>query len=406
MPSANHLETVPDDIKFLILLALPDIRSLNALCAASSAYSRVREDFKFSIENEIYFTDALKYSRESVWVAAHRGTLYRYYATEDEVQSAIDEYTMYPRPILLESGRIGLDGCYGAKYKLLREKIVANHRYIMDLYDELADRDIEKHLGVGIYLPLEDISAEEREREETYRFYCTPGEEKRIVTALYRSWILSLMTCQHKSTIHKEWYLSVVFASWSFWDFMCVRAVQRILWGEINNLIDYAIFNNADMLAIEGEQELLDYARRFTDTTTSLVLLHDFPANMAVWFLGNEDAPATLDERKEVTKRTRDLLDVQTCAQLDIPVPSHCFFRLHYEYLMRSVDEHAYIRCSDFKKRRICKPGQTVDWDVVEGKKVWIRGSDMTEPENSGIDLNACVWDGWRLKSWGFTYPY
>ncbi|KAF3932927.1 hypothetical protein ABW20_dc0101024 [Dactylellina cionopaga] len=408
MAPIGHLGGLPDDIKYLILTSLPDVRSLNSLCKASPDYASLRDSFRSSIERKVYLADALKYSRESVWVACHRDVLYRWYTLENELQQAVDQYLGYMVPTVAENGEVGRGGCYEVDIEVVQDKIISNHRYILSLYEEMVKRDLERREAVSTFLSLEGRTVEEARREDTYFMKATATEEKRIVAGLYRSWVIVLMTCQHKVTVDRRWYLGLVFSSWSFWEFMCIRAVQRMLWSEIYRVVEDTIFDDAERLAIEEEGEVLDYANTYTDVTGGLILLHDFPAQIHNWFEGNKATSGNPEQQKEAISHIRELLDVKKkCMSLDIPFPNTNVFDHYQEFLTRErTTPDDYIRCCGFRKRRLCRVGRTADAKKIEGKTYWIKGRDLLWPEESALDLNACVWDNWRLKTWGHTLPY
>ncbi|KAF3920241.1 hypothetical protein AA313_de0207597 [Arthrobotrys entomopaga] len=394
-----HLLTLPDDIKYLILTSLPDLRSLKDLCKAAPIYAGIHTDFEFSIDRILYLRDALKYSRESIWIAAHRGLLYRYYTTEKEVQGTVDEYVDYV------PGVEG-PGCYSTELRLLEDKIISNHRYLRAVYEELSQRQLKKRQDAAFEYPFGYITAGDAKRDQEYYLEASPGEEKKIMSSLYRSWVITLLTSLHKSTLQMDCYIGFIFGRWSFWEFMCVRAVQNMLWCEINQVIEDVIFDITNEFDLVGEAEIVSFARNFTNSTASVVLLHDFPAGMLSWFEQSKAESSNVSEqRRFLVKRMRELRDIPQCRELDIPIPNLGLFDFHRQFLMKNLPEDAYIRAWDFGKRRVVKPGRKVTVEKVGEKSYWIRGTDLTAPGDSAMDLHACIWDGWRLKCWGFGVP-
>ncbi|KAK6527366.1 hypothetical protein TWF281_010546 [Arthrobotrys megalospora] len=91
--STANLDSLPIDIKFIIINFLPDLYGFRALCHVCPSYHSVYKAREIILEPSLLYNDAIsKYPRECLWLARHHNKLHNI----DRAVNAMLEYIIYP----------------------------------------------------------------------------------------------------------------------------------------------------------------------------------------------------------------------------------------------------------------------------------------------------------------------
>ncbi|KAK6533972.1 hypothetical protein TWF281_005314 [Arthrobotrys megalospora] len=409
---ARRLRDLDLNGKYTLLSYLPDARSIETFCAVFPEFRRTYYTFANRFEDpdpKALLWDAQRYTRESVWIAHYRGILNRWNTTTAEVKEAIDQYVAFERrgvEIDTLDWRQG-DSCYDMPTSVLQDKMIANHRYILTLYRHVANHDLEKRDATengGIVRRRLNAGRYPKKTNE-YRFWPTPDEEHNIVRALYRLWVLVLMSCEHKSPLDRSMWMGCVMGLWNtnFWECMQIRAVQKIIHDVIQSAVDETIYRDKEKTILKNGIDLAKFGTAFKTETASSSILHDFPSLIPRWFY-SADTSINPQKREDHVKEIREFLEHKICIERDVPAPNLCIFDAHCGYYTPSIVNGGYLnQAAPF--RRVYKRGATTQATPHRGGLLWIQMDDLKNPERSGLDLNACIWDEWRCRSWGLRSP-
>ncbi|KAK6531960.1 hypothetical protein TWF694_003123 [Orbilia ellipsospora] len=353
------LETVPDDIKYLFLASLEDVRSLKALCQVSALFAAVFSSRPSTIKAKVYFADALKYKNEALWVTSIKSLS----APVDKtiMVTAID---MYIRTSGTAQAPYTIDGnTYSHISKDLEETLYRNHEAVAELYEDFTKLVFETQL-----LP-----------DGVVRTHVSPteSEERRIMKALYRTWMVLLICEKIQGPMIIAECTGKLFHTWGFWENVAV-------WGVLQGLYRGVFKTVVDKL---GEMATAGVLSRFNSRSvpesdlTSLCLVYDFPEKTHRWIRKGEMEPGQAASRVlEIFPLVHDRDPgawLRDSMSNEYQVVVKAQENLNANGSKQLGDDYARDRPRVFKRDR-----------YMLG--TYFRGVQ--------VDLGAYVWDDWRLE--------
>ncbi|KAF3940323.1 hypothetical protein ABW19_dt0201146 [Dactylella cylindrospora] len=392
MPS---LESLPVDLKFLLLTSITDVDTLVSLLLASRSYNDIFREYKPAIVHSTWMNESARHARESYFVAAFSSKLRDTEATKDEVQSILTQY--------LESTRGDCTWAYrndDNKIHLSEEVLMRNHKSLRRLCKFFVANEMHPRL---IPPSPEEQSPNQQQKP------ATATEKERIISALYRLWVcLLLLATRHGRDEEGHWdswtlperTVAELFSTWTFWDFMAVKRMKDFFFDQL-----------VPLARLSREQQwLLDYYERSRPMSLSehavtqyfFIMSYDFPHNIERWLQGDVD-PEGLLNRLDILYHE----SIHRPENYRVPTFSPDFSRLFKDYLDGELwfptryDEALW---PDTPPIRICRPGHE-PFPIEEKTKIksWTR--PFPHRNLNDIDLKACIWDDWRLASWGYVFP-
>ncbi|KAF3290927.1 hypothetical protein TWF970_000185 [Orbilia oligospora] len=384
------LESLPVDIKFIILTSLPTVRSLKSLCRASSNYETVFVKHQSLVESSVYLTEALtRYSREALWLTQYYQQLHTH---EDKLAlplKAILEYITYPESrSLLENFKSSEYAgwpvysstpsqftdfakvlshdfntpkvCDNIKIRKEDEKaIIKYHRTIVGIFQRFVKYELTRIAPD----PPGSLEKYKIRNESDGYFLASETEEERIIEGIYRFFV----GLEISQNVPYEAVMSSISGLWGSWSVMAVRAIREFLLARIEK----AGGHNEEMEI--WDDDLGYYGDGVPEDRLSipnLVLNFDFPDNIISWIDGKYD--------KNHLSRVQRIL--KTTGQSPLGPDSwdtiFAFFTQFDPWYNENPDR--YTR---------------------DGKKMWLKS-----PKTGEINGTACLWDHWRLKMYGYTF--
>ncbi|KAK6333812.1 hypothetical protein TWF730_003995 [Orbilia blumenaviensis] len=411
---AHRLRGLDMEGKYMLLSYLPDVDAIEKFCIVFPQFRRVYYVYIDRLKDRGIphetLSDIKPYVRESVWIAHHRGILNRWSTTKKDVQDSIDQYIAYeelPKEVEISQWRPG-ESCYDLPVSALQDKMLANHKYILAIYRHLAKYELDKRDAMengGAVRRRLATPSRHLSKNLLSNFWPTPEEEENIVRALYRLWVLVLMTCEHRRPLDRKLYLGCVMNIWcgSFWENMQVWAVQKILYEMIAAGVGEAVYKDKENKIPKDDLDLGALEADFMSDIASSALLHDFPTLIPRWFQKPESFGCP-QKRDEHVRDLRKFFNEETFLELDVPLPNTCILDSHYEfYSARLVSERYIGQAIPFQ--RVCRRGAILQAMPHRGNILWVQLNDIKNPAESSLDLSVCLWDNWRCKTWGFKNP-
>ncbi|KAK6504718.1 hypothetical protein TWF481_006657 [Arthrobotrys musiformis] len=214
------LDSLPVDVKFIILTSLSTVRSLKSLCRACPSYQTVFTTYQSLIESPVYLDEALgKYARESTWLARYAPQSHNLKNTSAVPLKPAYEYVAYPDPVpalegpqtitrnnwlyiipetaeflafvrQLSSSRATKEDTTefepynGYPHLQTDEKqaAVSYHKVICGVFQRFVKQELE-------FLTPDPLEKQRIRNEPDVYFLATPDEEERIIRGLYRSFV-------------------------------------------------------------------------------------------------------------------------------------------------------------------------------------------------------------------------
>ncbi|KAF3319265.1 hypothetical protein TWF173_003713 [Orbilia oligospora] len=411
---SHRLNDLTIEGQYTLLSYLEDPSAIERFCNVFPQYRRTYYTLVDRFENinpNWILQDSRIYARESIWIACYRGVLNRWDTPTADVKEAIDQYVAYNvtnRRMEIAEWQRGDDSCYDRPIDSIKDKLTANHRYILKVYrnivgHELNGRDATENGGVVRRILL--AGGRRPGKADRVRIWPTVEEEQRIVRALYRLWVLVLMSCEHEKPLDRNMWLGCVMSIWNadFWGSMHVMSVQKIIYDAIASAIDETIYKDKEKTIRKDGIDPVMFETEFKTEIASTSLLHDFPTLTPNWFRVVE-TPFNPQKREDHISDIREFLKRKICIDRDVPSANLCIFDTHYEFYKQILVSDRFIN-QNISYQRVSKHGANLEVMPYTGNMLWVQIGDMKDPAASSLDLTVALWDNWRCKTWGFKNP-
>ncbi|EPS39501.1 hypothetical protein H072_6719 [Dactylellina haptotyla CBS 200.50] len=383
---------LPADVKYLILINLPDCWSLLSLINASDSYNSVYRCLQDLVDNHVRLNDALKYRRESIFVGRYAQRLHHLNLPPDILRWAIERY-------LAAANSDAVFKNFPLKHSIhpeltwdkLKPILVRNHLLITKFSkfyacNEMARCNPFKNGAVGNKRP-------------------TLQEEERIIRATYRLWVFGLLMSKNKASPFENYSAVKVLNSWEFTGRLELQAVRDFL-----NIV--LLERDAFIASVLISQNtgvintfLMGHHRSYGFNPMAL---YKFPETMThcvsqEWH--NEPRfpsyPPPRDPRignryddAHVSIRGKRLYDY---------IDQHIESVIWETRYLKGQKQGLRLRYPDRKLKENLATGEGEKVPVYEGEwkpLVYHEGRVGTQK----VVLGACMWDDWRLKSWGYEF--
>ncbi|KAK6525242.1 hypothetical protein TWF694_005388 [Orbilia ellipsospora] len=372
-------QDLPVEIKLLILKNLTDLDSLYALRRASEAYKHVYDNYKESLDSHIWTNELQPYKTEAYFFAAYKEKLGL--GNRDLMLEEVIELVTNYLSACKNDGEItpesflGTDGITAK----VAEDLIKTHTAVRELCDFFAYGmlSVKQPEGeIGNYIPA------------------TYSENQRITKALYRVWLIYLIFLEREANFEKYTvpfsHADDIFNEWGGWEFMMVKIVRDFCWRKLEPIVQR--FREFVNLGFPYHQLQVDRTE-VSQLMFGAVMASDFPHGCFAWFT------FPVDESTDGAIKMQNLLQSIGSDTIPSVTSSISFTRFLNDPPLSGVGLWNKIY-----PMRICKPGHRHFGPHEEyGEASWIRPFKWRNKDE--IDLNACIWDEWRLESWEYVYP-
>ncbi|KAF3932663.1 hypothetical protein ABW19_dt0201909 [Dactylella cylindrospora] len=415
-----NLLSLPPEIIYTILSQVSDLSTLRSLRLASSKFNAVFKQYQSTLSHKILLADALKYERETVFLAVHFKTIYRYNFRPGDMFAAGEQYYNYVQPAevlnrefndpdLVPRKASQLEDRYQCDVRALESTIVDNHRGIYAVYKLFLEEELSKYPSYGV--PGGGKDGDRAAKTSGHiNLDIRRSEEERIIAALYRFWILMLITAQRPLwRFNSNRVLFHIATTWTFRQCMAVLVVQEFLTGALRRALEPPAEEVLQRLLVEnkitrspdlgyGPRSVYD-SNMFPEYLMVSILLYEFPSRIASWI---SDGPAQVEENLSNFLKVSSDLRFPNAKEDDVPLPCVSFTFVIRGFLRAQI-ANGGLHFTGQEPLRICKPGRG-SYTEPASPGVWIGRCELQEPYEN-IDIQACLWDDWRLENWGYEFP-
>ncbi|EWC43697.1 hypothetical protein DRE_01584 [Drechslerella stenobrocha 248] len=367
-----RLDDLPVDLKILIINNVDNLDSLISLCIASRSFYGVYRRYRDTITASIWESEIGPYKLEAYFIAAFYDRLRDLVSSEDDIENLAARY--------LDSS---CDRCSPPESFFGTQKLSAvswgrvreNHRAIRGVCHFVLEKGLSSR------------SSEESRGGSTI-------EKERITKALYRFWFIMLISAIRIDEgggppfeISRR-TAALIFAQWSFWDFMAVKRVKDFFWLRVMPVV------------WDQQQFILDSVntngkpwRELAPFLFAAIVIYLFPEDIVQWFRSGSAQYSFTTELRAV---------IQIAARKANVNPSPPTYGFPIDHLNGEMDTSDIW--NETHPIRTHRPGY-IPSPLSEpyGQECWIRAFQGDNMEQ--IDFTLCIWDDWRLKQWGYDMP-
>ncbi|EPS37309.1 hypothetical protein H072_9075 [Dactylellina haptotyla CBS 200.50] len=261
------LETIPTDLKYLILIQLEELRTLKALCKAVPGYSEILYHHP-SIKSTICRSDVRKYEMEASWIDSYIDTPTP--VKKHDLEIALNKYAIgykgISKPAYITAGQNTRD---------IEARVSNRHRHVYDFYEAFVACWFRGHPG----LPPPSAS-----------------EESRIVKAIYQTWIAIILAEKPNDGFTASLHTTALFECLDFWDNVAVWGVLQYLYRKIYKRVmaNMQAMNHAGVLKCFNSRSVPE------SDISILCLVYGFPEGIIDWI--QDDALDAIQVTSRVTE--------------------------------------------------------------------------------------------------------
>ncbi|KAF3225686.1 hypothetical protein TWF106_002202 [Orbilia oligospora] len=450
------LESLPVDVKLLILLNIPDYLSLQALTSVSNGFATTYNHYESLVSTEPLYADAAIYEKESFFLACYSELLNRpagsspikWQKFRKIVSSYVDaEKTFWYSDYIYRTYRQEfLD-----RGEETKRRLVENHKVIL----QHCDYFIKTERFPRLFRDREATTDRKFDRCKGERSV-TLEERSRIVRAFYRLWVLIVIYTSETDGGFGDtpWYtyddsLHALLAHWGFWRVKHIQIVAMHLREQMRPIFKQFQPDNKELLEKfsgnylwegrsypDGRPYGTDEVRKaeyfYQKFHFSAFLLNSFPRS-SIPFL-QPHTPTTLSPIfNPLSSLVRDATGSVTCRNTTENTNRlyNCLFfadRIFDEFRLTAINtlsniskikrEDTYLVSNSFSdpatpssRKRLCRPqrnGAYHKYYIKRGPEAALiawQGLELSNPNSEDSDYYAAVWDDSRLKEWGYGFP-
>ncbi|KAF3941012.1 hypothetical protein ABW19_dt0200623 [Dactylella cylindrospora] len=386
------------DIIYLIMANAADLDTLVSLALVSQQCCEVFRRYKATLQQTVSKQEIHQHKRESHFVATFGETLRQAdsynYAGLSYILKQYHQFEDGPPNLVYVTPDFATRRWHSHNTPLSEETLLENHRAIRRACNLLIQREFQSQVKKK---SLETTPA------------ATPVERQRVISALYKLWVFVLFYCRRtdrqagiRNVLPNDDLPASLFDTWGFWDFMAVKMVKDFYWDQ---LLPYAVAYRKDKWfpphhfeRVGLQMEVLAFLQ------FSLLMLHQFPGNINKWIENNHKPKKIMQELRELwhTAYIDDARYAEPTSRLPELFPSYLNCELASNIFSPLLQRKRQNNWREVPKRRLCQPGH-IPFEVgeKEGFKSWVRPFNWRDK----IDARVCLWDDWRLESWGYIFP-
>ncbi|KAK6345651.1 hypothetical protein TWF718_007561 [Orbilia javanica] len=451
------LESLPVDVKLLILLNIPDYLSLQALTAVSHGFATTYKHYETLVSTEPLYADALNYKKESFFLACYSdllsnqppGNPIKWQKFRKIVSSYVDaEKSLWRTDYELRNYRLEfLD-----RGEETKKRLVDNHKAILDHCEHFIKTERfprlfrDRNAGTG------DRKYDRCRAERS----ATVEERSRIVRAFYRLWMLVLIYTSETDGGFGDtpWYtyddsLHALLVHWGYWRVKNIQIVAMHLREQMRPIFKHFQPNDKELLGQFSSTYLWE-GRPYPDGRPygnnqihkaeyfyqkfhfSAFLLNSFPHSSLPFIQSRNPgdlSPIFTPLSNLVRDATASVVSRNTTENTNRLY--NCLFfadRVFDEFRLTAINTlsdiskikraDTYLVSNSFSdprtasaKKRLCRPqrnGAYHRYYIKRGPEAALiawQGLELSNPNAEDSDYYAAVWDDSRLKQWGYEFP-
>ncbi|KAK6514611.1 hypothetical protein TWF281_004809 [Arthrobotrys megalospora] len=406
-PASSGLERLPYDIKYLILESIPDYETLIKFSQSSRVFYRIFRGHRLGLLQRLMFNEASVYMEESYLLACLADKMTNGTMSVAELDSMYKCYKeSLLRPTFEQPWYYAEVLRGGAK---MRAKIAESHRGIKAHCENFIRRELNPK--INLRPPKEDET-------DYHELPPTDSERHRVMQALYKIWLLlkvhnvrvsdpkefapfshNVGTLSYPLRADVARYLKL----WDYWDLKVVQVLLPIFWNDMKAKYDKK-GENIIRDALSRYEE--DYSRSFTIFLNTTLHLY-FPNTGLRWMGASSSETEMWQHVRNVVEYLSDEEMGDHFEQLgDFTGIAYIYFQQVYG---SAQDQNGFPGPEVFDNiplKRLCRPGRFMEGypdEGIEGKRRFLKS--LNHASLAKADLQSCMWDDWRLESWGYLVP-
>ncbi|KAK6500926.1 hypothetical protein TWF506_003684 [Arthrobotrys conoides] len=453
------LESLPVDVKLLILLNIPDYLSLQALTSVSHGFATTYNHYESIVSIEPLYADAVVYEKESFFLACHSDLVNRpagnnpikWQKFRKIVSSYIDaEKSLWWADYIFRGYRQE----FIDRAEETKRRLVENHKVILQHYEHFIKTERYPRL-----LRDKDATTDRKYDRCKGERSVTLEERTRIIRAFYRLWILVVIYTSETDGGFGDtpWYtyddsLHALLAHWGFWKVKHIQIVAMHLREQMRPIFkQFQPNDNALLKQFSGDylwegrpypdgrpygtNEVRKAEYFYQKFHFSAFLLNSFP-HSSLPFFQSHSTPATLPSIfNPLSTLVRDATDSVAPRNRNKTENTNrlynCLFfadRIFDEFRLTAINtlsniskikrEETYLVSNSFSdprtpssRKRLCRPQRNGAYHKYYIKRgpdaaliAW-QGLELSNPNSEDSDYYAAVWDDSRLREWGYQLP-
>ncbi|KAK6360955.1 hypothetical protein TWF730_007070 [Orbilia blumenaviensis] len=403
----SKLENLPYDVKYLILENLPDHETLLRFSQSSRVFYNIFRGHRRALFQHLMFNEASEYREESYLLACLGDQLSKGIMSVAELDILYQTYsdslphTTYQSPwYYTEVLRGGVT---------LRTKICENHRGIIQHCERFMQREMKPRMEAR---PLNEDRVEPPP---------TNSERRRVMQALYKIWLLLKLHHVRVSEPEKFAVSSVNIGTqsyplradiarylklWDYWDLKVVQVLLPIFWNDMKAKYDKRGEHLIRMALCRHELACRDDYTYFVLFLNATLHLY-FPHTGLKWISRSSNET---EIRKHIQNVAEFLSDEDQRSHFETLGDFTGIAYIYFQQIHGSTSgENGFPGPEVFDSiplKRLCRPGRAMDEYTMqgpEGKRRFLKS--LNHASLAQADLQSCMWDDWRLESWGYFIP-
>ncbi|RVD82197.1 uncharacterized protein DFL_006630 [Arthrobotrys flagrans] len=452
------LESLPVDVKLLILLNIPDYLSLQALTSVSHGFATTYNHYESLVSTEPLYADALIYEKESFFLACYSDILSGPTATNlikwQKFRKIVSSYVDAEKSLWradYESRTYRQE--FIDRGEETKKRLVDNHRAILQHCEHFMKTERYPRLFRD-----RDASGNRKYDRCKGERSVTLEERSRIVRAFYRLWILVVIYTSETDGGFGDtpWYtyddsLHALLAHWGFWRVKHIQIVAMHLREQMRPIFKHFQPNNKELLEQfssnylwegrpypdgrpYGNNELRKAKYFYQKFHFSAFLLTSFPHSSLPFLQSptpdlNTLTPIFTPLSTLVRTATDSVIHGNTTENTNRLY--NCLFfpdRIFDEFRLTAINtlsdiskikrEDTYLVSNSFSdprtpssRKRLCRPqrnGAYHKYYIKRGPEAALiawQGLELSNPNSEDSDYYAAIWDDLRLKEWGYQFP-
>ncbi|KAK6497222.1 hypothetical protein TWF506_004697 [Arthrobotrys conoides] len=403
------LENLPYDVKYLILRSISDHDTLIRFSQISRAFYSIFREHHHALFQHLMFEEASEYMEESYLLACLGDQLTSSTMTVTELDSLYQCYADSLSPTTFEPPWYYRDVRRGGA--MMRAKVCECHKGIKEHCDQFIRKELKPKMKLRP--PKEDGT-------EYDELPPTDTERGRVMQGLYKIWLL-LKLHHVRVTDPKEFastsrnvgtpsyplradvarYLKL----WDYWDLKVVQVLLPIFWNDTKAKYDKPGENLIREALSSHDGDRQDDYTYFTLFLNTILHLY-FPQTGLRWINTSNE----IEIQQHIGNVSKYLSDKQNRAHFeslgDFTGIAYIYFQQVYGSPSNTNGFPGPEAFDNVPLKRLCRPGRAMDeysGQGLEGKRRFLKC--LSHASLAQADLQSCMWDDWRLESWGYLTP-
>ncbi|KAK6498373.1 hypothetical protein TWF481_010964 [Arthrobotrys musiformis] len=405
-----RLEDLPYDIKYLIFESIADYDTLLEFSRSSRAFYNIFRKHRHSLFQRLLFQEASEYMEESYLLACLGDRLADGTMTVAELDGLYQSYANSLSKPTFERPWYYAEVLRGGSQ--MRARIARSHRGIKQHCERFIERELKPKMKLRP--PKEDGT-------EYDELPPTDSERHRVMQGLYKIWLLlklhqarvadptgfesgsrNVGTPNYPLRADVARYLRL----WDYWDLKVIQVLLPIFWNDMKakydkrgeNLIREALSSYRG-----GREDDYAYFTVFLNATLHLY----FPDTGLKWINTSSNEA---EIQQHIQSVYQFLSDEGTREHFESLGDFTGIAYIYFQQIRSSPSAYNGFpgpeAFDEVPLKRLCRPGRAMDeypLQGIEGKRRFLKS--LNHASLAQADLQSCMWDDWRLESWGYLTP-